>query len=240
MTEGISALRRRMIEDRNARGLSAGSQRAHSRSYKRFAALLGRSPETASREDIRRFQLHLAEEKVSITIRNAAMSRAKCLFRVTLRRLDLAEGIYHLNEPKQAPLILRVSEIKRLLAVARPLKAKVLLSTAYGTGMRAGVVVRLKVGDIDSDQMIIRVGPGQGQEGSPGQAAEGSTRPAQSVVAGSIQASRFRQTANGRRQERRCRAPLDIGLRQRDSARMLAGWSSSSELFHARRYARGP
>ena len=164
MTEKTSALRRRMIEDMNARGLSAGGQRAHIRSCKRFAAFLGCSPETATRDDIRRFQLHLAEEAVSIGTRNAVMSGVKFLFRVTLRRLDLAEEIYHLNEPQRAPVILSVNEVKRLLAVAKPLKPKVLLSIAYGTGMRAGEVVRLKVGDIDSDQMIIRVIQGKGKK----------------------------------------------------------------------------
>ena len=108
MTERISALRRRMIEDMNARGLSLGSQRAHIRSCKRFAAFLKRSPDSATREDIRRFQLHLAEEKVSIGTRNAVMSGVKFLFRVTLRRLDLAEEIYHLNEPQRVPVILSV------------------------------------------------------------------------------------------------------------------------------------
>ena len=164
MTERISALRRRMIEDMNARGLSVGSQRAHIRSCKRFAAFLGRSPEAAMREDIRRFQLHLAEEKVSIGTRNAVMSGVKFLFRVTLRRLDLAEEIYHLNEPQRVPVILSVNEVKRLLAVARPLKAKVMLSIAYGTGMRASEVCRLKVGDIDIDQMIVRVVQGKGKK----------------------------------------------------------------------------
>ena len=138
MTERISSLRRRMIEDMKARGLSAGGQRAHIRSCKRFAAFLGHSPETATCDDIRRFQLHLAEEAVSIGTRNAVMSGVKFLFRVTLRRLDLAEEIYHLNEPQRAPVILSVNEVKRLLAVARPLKARMMLSIAYGTGMRAG------------------------------------------------------------------------------------------------------
>jgi len=88
----------------------------------------------------------------------------KFLFRVTLRRLDLAEEIYHLSEPQRVPVILSVNEVKRLLAVARPLKAKVMLSIAYGTGMRAGEVCRLKVGDVDIDQMIIRVVQGKGRK----------------------------------------------------------------------------
>jgi integrase/recombinase XerD len=164
MTDRISRLRQRMIEDMTARQLSLDSQRAHIRSCKRFAAFLGHSPEMASREDIRQFQLHLAEEKVSITTRDAVMSGVKFLFRVTRRRLDLAEEIYHLNEPQKAPVMLSVNEVKRLLAVARPLKAKVLLSIAYGTGMRAGEVTRLKVGDIDGGQMIIRVIQGNGKK----------------------------------------------------------------------------
>jgi site-specific recombinase XerD len=164
MTERISSLRRRMIEDMNARRLCAGTQKAHIRGCKRFAAFLGRSPETASRDDIRRFQHHLADDAVSLGTRNVVMTGVKFLFRVTLRRLDLVEEIYHLSEPQRVPVILSVNEVKRLLAVARPLKAKVMLSIAYGTGMRASEVCRLKVGDIDSDQMIIRVVQGEGKK----------------------------------------------------------------------------
>ena len=124
MTERISALRRRMIESMTARQLSLASQRSHIRSRKRFAAFLGRSPETATREDIRQFQLHLAKDAVSVTTRNAVMSGVKFLFRVTLRRLDLAEEIYHLPEPQKAPVVMSVNEVKRLLAVTRPLKVR--------------------------------------------------------------------------------------------------------------------
>ena len=105
MAEKMSALRRRMIEDMTARQLSSDSQRSHIRSCKRFAAFLGRSPSSASRDDIRDFQLHLAKGAVSISTRNAVMSGVKFLFRVTLRRLDLAEGIYHLPEPQKAPVV---------------------------------------------------------------------------------------------------------------------------------------
>ena len=164
MTDSISPLRQRMIEDMTARKLSAGTQKAHIRSCKRFAAFLKRPPDTASREDLRRFQLHLAEEKVSICTRNVVMTGLRFLFRVTLRRLDLAEEIYHLSEPQKIPQVVSVNEAKRLLAVARTLKARVLLSIAYGTGLRAGEAVRLKAGDINSEQMIIRVVQGKGKK----------------------------------------------------------------------------
>ncbi len=96
-TQAITPLRQRMIEDMNARKLCAGTQRGHIRSCKRFAAFLKRSPETATFEDIRRFQLHLAETGVSICTRNVIMTGLRFLVRVTLRRLDLAAEMYHVR-----------------------------------------------------------------------------------------------------------------------------------------------
>jgi integrase/recombinase XerD len=156
-TVTVSPLRQRMIEDMNARKLCAGTQRGHIHSCKRFAAFLKRSPDTATAEDIRRFQLHLSETGASICNRNRIMTGLRFLFRVTLRRLDLAAEIYHLREPQKIPLVMSQDETRRLLAVASSLKVRVLLSLGYGCGLRAGEVVRLKVKHIDSAQKIIRV-----------------------------------------------------------------------------------
>src|SRR5256884_1585520 len=114
-TKAITPLRQRMIEDMNARKLCAGTQRGHIRSCKRFAAFLKRSPDTATLEDIRLFQLHLIETGVSICNRNRIMTGLRFLFRVTLRRLDLAAEIYHLKEPQKIPLVMSPDEAKRLL-----------------------------------------------------------------------------------------------------------------------------
>src|SRR5438874_7404857 len=156
-TVAVSPLRQRMIEDMNARKLCAGTQRGHIHSCKRFAAFLNRSPDTATTEDIRRFQLHLAEAGVSICNRNRIMTGLRFLFRVTMRRLDLAAEIYHIREPQKIPLVMSPDETRRLLAVASNLKVRMLLSLGYGCGLRAGEVVRLKVKHIDSAQNIIRV-----------------------------------------------------------------------------------
>src|SRR5215469_10694676 len=156
-TDSVSPLRQRMIEDMNARKLCAGTQRGHIRSCRRFAAFLKRSPDTATSEDIRRFQLHLAESGASICNRNRLMTGLQFLFRVTLRRLDLAAEIYHVREPQKIPLVMSPDETKRLLAVANSLKVRVLLSLGYGCGLRAGEVVKLKVKHIDSAQKIIRI-----------------------------------------------------------------------------------
>src|SRR2546427_4552434 len=144
-TYTVTPLRHRMIEDMSARKLCAGTQRGHIHSCKRFAAFLHRSPDTATTEDIRRFQLHLAEAGVSISNRNRIMTGLRFLFRVTLRRLDLAAEIYHIREPEKLALVMSADEIKRLLAMAASLKTRVLLSLGYGCGLRAGEIVRLKV-----------------------------------------------------------------------------------------------
>src|SRR6202049_4882116 len=135
-TEAISPLRQRMIEDMTSRQLGAHTQRSHIYSCKRFAAFLKRSPDTATAEDIRLFQLHLAETGMSICNRNRIMTGVRLLFRVTLRRLDLAAEIYHIREPEKLPLVMSRDEMKRLLAVAGSLKARVMLSLSYGCGPR--------------------------------------------------------------------------------------------------------
>ena len=136
-TEAITPLRQRMIEDMTSRKLGAHTQRGHVYSCKRFAAFLKRSPETATCEDIRLFQLHLAEKGMSICNRNRIMTGVRFLFRVTLRRLDLAAEIYHLREPEKIPQVMSPDEMRRLLAVASTLKVRVLLSLGYGLLGRA-------------------------------------------------------------------------------------------------------
>jgi site-specific recombinase XerD len=163
-TEAITPLRQRMIEDMNARKLGKDTQRGHVYSCKRFAAFLNRSPETATAEDFRRFQLHLSDTGTSICNRNRIMTGLRFLFRVTLRRLDLAAEIYHIREPLKIPLVMSPDETRRLLAVADNLKVRTMLSLGYGCGLRAGEVVKLKVKHIDSAQKIIRVEQAKGRK----------------------------------------------------------------------------
>ena len=163
-TKPITPLRQRMIEDMNARKLGVHTQRSHIYSCKRLAAFLKRSPETATREDLRLFQLHLAETGMSICNRNRIMTGVRFLFRVTLRRLDLAAEIYHIREPRKIPQVMSPDETRRLLAVASSLKVRVLLSLGYGCGLRGGEIVRLKVKHIDSAQKIIRIEQSKGRK----------------------------------------------------------------------------
>src|SRR5712691_11299043 len=134
--DAVTPLRRRMIEDMNARKLCAQTQRGHIHSCKRLAEFLKRSPDTATAEDIRLFQLHLAETGMSICNRNRIMTGVRFLFRVTLRRLDLAA---HLREPQKIAQVMSPDETRRLLAVASSLKARVALSLRVCPGTSSGI-----------------------------------------------------------------------------------------------------
>src|ERR1700746_596161 len=163
-TRTVSPLRQRMIEDMAARKLNPHTQRSHISSCKRFAAWLKRSPDTATPDEVRRFQLHLIESGASICNRNRIMTGVRFLFRITLRRHDLAAEVWHLKEPQKLPPVLSPEEVKRVLTMATSLKARAMLTLAYGCGLRAGEVVRLRAGNIDSEQMIIRVVQSKGRK----------------------------------------------------------------------------
>ena len=163
-TDTVSPLRQRMIEDMAARKLNPNTQHSHISSCKRFAAWLKRSPDTATADEVRLFQLHLVESGASICNRNRIVTGVRFLFRVTLRRYDLASEIWHMKEPQKLPPVLSPEEVKRILSMATSLKAQVMLTISYGCGLRAGEVVRLRAGDIDSTQMIIRVVQSKGRK----------------------------------------------------------------------------
>jgi integrase/recombinase XerD len=135
-TTPMTPLRARMIADMSGRSLGPASQASHLRACKRFAAWLGRSPETATPDDVKYFQQHLIESGASIGTRNQTMTGVKFLFRVTLRRHDLVAEIFHLKEPVKVPLVLSKKEIKRILVMAPSLKARVMLSLAYGSSFQ--------------------------------------------------------------------------------------------------------
>jgi integrase/recombinase XerD len=160
----VSPLRQRMIEDMTIRNLAPKTQHGYIRTIKQFAAFLGRSPDTASFEDVRRFQLHLAARGVGPGALNQAVSALRFLFRITLGRRDIVEHTPFVHKPHKLPVVLSPEEVARLLDAAPSLKYRAALSVAYGAGLRAGEVVSLKVSDIDSARMLIRVEQGKGRK----------------------------------------------------------------------------
>ena len=160
--EAVSPLRRRMIEDMTIRKFAPKTQHDYVQRVKNFAAFLGRSPDTASFEDVRRYQLHLAASGVGVPTLNQTVSTLRFFFRVTLRRHEILEHTHVIHDPRKLPVVLSPEEVARLLDAAPGLKYKAALSVGYGAGLRAAEVVSLKVADIDSKRMIIRVEQGKG------------------------------------------------------------------------------
>ena len=160
----VSALRQRMLEDMAKRGLRSHTQHDYIRFVRGFAAFLGRSPDTAQAEDIRRFQVHHWESGVQPPTINSSVSALRFFFTVTLDRPDLSRRLVLARFPRKLPAVLSVEEVGRLLGAAPGIKYKAILGTAYGTGLRVSEVASLKVDDIDSTRMLIRVEQGKGRK----------------------------------------------------------------------------
>ena len=163
-TQPISPLRQRMIDDMVLRKLSIKTQKQYIRAVKNFTRFLGRSPDTAPAEDLRLFQLHMAENGVSNTTINATICGLRFFSKVTLDDPALLRKMSTVHEPRKLPVILNPDEVKRLLDATLSLKYKAALATAYGAGLRASEVAYLKVSDIDSQQMLIHLEQGKGDK----------------------------------------------------------------------------
>ena len=160
----ITPLRQRMLDDMRLRKLNPKTQSAYLRSVSNFARYLGRSPDTATVEDLRNYQLYLVDHGTSPISLNAAITGLKFFFDVTLDRLELMAKMRPVRVPQKLPTVLSRDEVRRLIAAAGNLKHQTALSLAYGTGLRASEVVALRVGDIDSQRMILRVEQGKGRK----------------------------------------------------------------------------
>ena len=160
----VSPLRQRMIEDMRMRKLAEKTQSHYIRWVRRFTAFIGRAPDTATDDELRRFQLHLVDSGTSPISLNAAITALKFFFEVTLGQAELMAKMQPVRVPRTLPVVLSREEVARLIAAARNLKHQTALSVAYGAGLRASEVVALKVTDIDSQRMTLRIEQGKGRK----------------------------------------------------------------------------
>jgi integrase/recombinase XerD len=160
----VSALRARMIEDMTVRGFTEETHSNYIREVRAFAAFIRRPPDTATAEDLRRFQLHQRQSGMQPPSINSSVSALRFFFTVTLDRPDLARRLAVVRQPRRLPAVLSVEEIALLLQAAPGPKYKAAFSAAYGAGLRVSEVVALKVGDIDSERMLLRVEQGKGRK----------------------------------------------------------------------------
>src|SRR6266481_5359434 len=162
--KAISPLRRRMIEDMTIRKFAPKTQASYIRAVRNFTLFLGRSPDQASAEDLRRYQLHLASSGIAVPSQNATVTALRFFFAVTLGRSEITQRMPFVREPRRLPVVLSPEEVARFLQAAPGLKYRAALSVAYGAGLRANEVISLKIGHIDSTRMVIRVDQGKGRK----------------------------------------------------------------------------
>ena len=160
----MSPLRARMIEDMTVRGIGARTQHEYVRCVRMFAAFLGRPPDTATADDLRRWQLHQREQGVQPPSFNSSVSALRFFLGVTLDRSDLARRLVMARQPQKLPTVLTPVEVQALLEAAAGPKAKAAMAVAYGAGLRVSEVVNLRAGDVDSARMLLRVEQGKGQK----------------------------------------------------------------------------
>lgn len=158
----ISPLRQRLIEDMNMRRFSRATQRNYIRDVGRFATFLRRPPDTATADDVRRFQVEQRDAGLPGPTKNSIVAALRFFFTHTLDRPDLARKLFRVTYPRKLPVVLSPDEVARLLQATTCLKHQAALSVAYGAGLRVAEVSTLKVGDIDSERMLIRVERGKG------------------------------------------------------------------------------
>ena len=158
----ISPLRRRMTEDMTVRNLSPATQRSYLHAVAKFSRHFGRSPDRLGLEEVRAFQVHLAAKGISWPALNQTVCALRFFYGVTLGQAELPERIPHAREPRKLPVVLSADEVVRFLEAVPGLKSRAALTTAYAAGLRASEAVHLKLADIDSGRMVIRVEQGKG------------------------------------------------------------------------------
>jgi integrase/recombinase XerD len=163
-TQNVSPLRLRMIEDMRMRKLAPKTQAAYIRSVRKFTRYLGRSPDSATVEDLRNYQLHLVDHGISAISLNAAITGLKFFFEITLAQPEPMTRMQPVRVPRTLPVVLSREEAARLIAAVRNLKHQIALSVTYGAGLRASEVVGLKISDVDSQRMTLRIQQAKGRK----------------------------------------------------------------------------
>lgn len=158
----ISPLRRRMIEDMTVRNLSPATQQSYVYAVAKFSRFFGRSPDTLTLEEVRTYQVHLASKGTSWASLNQTVAALRFFYGVTLGMAEVPERIAYAREPRRLPVVLSADEVVRFLESVASLKARAALTTAYASGLRVSEVTALRVADIDSSRMMIRIERGKG------------------------------------------------------------------------------
>jgi site-specific recombinase XerD len=151
-----------MIEDMTVRNLSPATQRSYLHAVTKFSRYFGQPPDRLGLEDVRAFQVHLVSNGISWAALNQTVCALRFFFGVTLGHAEIPERIPYARQPRTLPVVLSADEVVRFLEAVPSLKTRAALTTAYAAGLRASEAVGLKIGDIDSGRMVMRVEHGKG------------------------------------------------------------------------------
>lgn len=164
--QSIPAIRQRFLEDMRVKGLSPKTQTMYLRAMRDFTRFIGRSPDTASPEDLRAFQLNMADKGVGAPTFNNRLSVLSFFFSVTCAREGMKKYMRYQRIAKKIPEVLSAEEVTKIIEAAPGpgLRYRTAFSVAYGGGLRSSEVTHLRVRDIDSDRMLIRVEQGKGKK----------------------------------------------------------------------------
>ena len=210
----ISPLRRRMIEDMTVRNLSPATQQSYLNAVSKFGRYFGRSPDRLGLEDVHAFQVHLVATGISWPALNQIVCALRFFYGVTLRQATVPERIAYAREPSKLPVVLRADEVVRFLEAIPSLKSRTALTTVYAAGLRVSEVVLLKIADIDSQRMVIRVRAGQGRQGplrhALAAASDNSTHLLAAHAAEAMAVSRPRRRASAGTQRIARRLPFSL------------------------------
>ena len=160
----MSLLRKRFLEDLRIRHYADKTVDAYVRCAAKFAQFFGKSPDLLGAEEVREYQKHLTEKEVSRSTFAQTTSALRFLYGVTLKRKDMVEWIPYGRRETRLPVVLSQEELGKLFEAVENLKCRTVLMTQYGAGLRLGEALGLKVTDLDSQRMMIRVVQGKGRK----------------------------------------------------------------------------
>jgi integrase/recombinase XerD len=158
----MSPLRRRMIEDMTIRNLSPATQQSYLHAVSKFSRHFARSPDRLGLDEVHAFQVHLVATGISWPSLNQIVCALRFFYGVTLGQAKIPERIAYAREPQKLPVVLSADEVARCLEAIPSLKSRIALTTVYAAGLRVSEAVMLKIADIDSGRMVIRVEQGKG------------------------------------------------------------------------------
>lgn len=169
----MTPLRRYFIDDLRLKNFSEGTIKVYVHAVEKFARFLGRSPDDSTAQDVRAFLIHELDRGLSRSYCVVQRNALRHLYLDTLGRTDELQAVPRPKRERRLPVVLSREEVQRLFAVVKNIKHKALLMTAYDAGLRLSEILNLRIEDIDSQRMVIRIRQAKGKKDRYGRLSPG-------------------------------------------------------------------